>query len=120
MAIQISGTTVVNDSRQLQNIASLDATTEATISAVAGVPTTTNAVGTYVVAWHELSGYSYGDTISAANIKFQTSDGGFYSSDNNGYYNTSSGLSGTWRFMKRPSNATNSGRYAQSLFVRIS
>lgn len=32
MAIQISGTTVVNDSRQLQNIASLDATTSATIN----------------------------------------------------------------------------------------
>lgn len=36
MAIQISGTTVVNNSRQLQNIASLDSTTAATISAVAG------------------------------------------------------------------------------------
>jgi len=38
MAIQISGTTVVNDSRQLQNIASLDSTTTATISAAAGGP----------------------------------------------------------------------------------
>jgi hypothetical protein len=36
MAIQISGTTVVNDSRQLQNIASLDSTTAATIGAAAG------------------------------------------------------------------------------------
>ena len=35
MAIQISGTTVVNDSRQLQNIASLDATTTTTIAAAA-------------------------------------------------------------------------------------
>lgn len=33
MAIQISGTTVVNNSRQLQNIASLDSTTTSTISA---------------------------------------------------------------------------------------
>jgi hypothetical protein len=32
MAIQISGTTVVNNSRQLQNIASLDSTTISTIS----------------------------------------------------------------------------------------
>ena len=31
MAIQISGTTVVNDSRQLQNIASLDSTTTTTL-----------------------------------------------------------------------------------------
>lgn len=36
MAIQISGTTVVNNSRQLQNIASLDSTTAATIGAAAG------------------------------------------------------------------------------------
>ena len=36
MAIQISGTTVVNNSRQLQNIASVDATTAATIAANAG------------------------------------------------------------------------------------
>ena len=33
MAIQISGTTVINNSRQLQNIASVDATTAAVISA---------------------------------------------------------------------------------------
>ena len=33
MAIQISGTTVVNDSRELQNIASLDSTTTSTIQA---------------------------------------------------------------------------------------
>lgn len=36
MAIQISGTTVINNSRQLQNIASLDSTTTSTIAA-AGV-----------------------------------------------------------------------------------
>ena len=36
MAIQISGTTVVNNSRQLQNIASLDSTTTNTIAAAAG------------------------------------------------------------------------------------
>lgn len=36
MAIQISGTTVVNDSRQLQNIASVDSTTAAVIAANAG------------------------------------------------------------------------------------
>ena len=36
MAIHVSGTTVVNNSRQLQNIASLDATTAATIAANAG------------------------------------------------------------------------------------
>lgn len=40
MAIQISGTTVINDSRQLQNIGSLDSTTAAAITAagIGGVP----------------------------------------------------------------------------------
>lgn len=36
MALQVSGSTVVNNSLQLQNIASLDATTTATIGAAAG------------------------------------------------------------------------------------
>ena len=36
MALQINGTTVVNNSRQLQNIASLDSTSAATIGAAAG------------------------------------------------------------------------------------
>lgn len=36
MALQISGTTVVNNSRELQNIASLDSTTTSTIAAAAG------------------------------------------------------------------------------------
>lgn len=36
MAIQVGGTAVIDDSRQLQNIASLDSTTTSTIQAVAG------------------------------------------------------------------------------------
>ena len=36
MAIQVSGTSVINNSRQLQNIASLDATTTTVIAAAAG------------------------------------------------------------------------------------
>ena len=44
MAIQISGTTVVNNSRQLQNIASLDSTTTATIASAAGG-------GSPVISW---------------------------------------------------------------------
>lgn len=38
MAIQISGTTVINNSRQLQNIASLDATSTTNIKAAVDVP----------------------------------------------------------------------------------
>lgn len=37
MAIQISGTTVINNSRQLQNIASLDSTTAATVASAGGI-----------------------------------------------------------------------------------
>ena len=33
MAIKVNGTTVINDSKQLQNVASLDSTTIATIGA---------------------------------------------------------------------------------------
>ena len=36
MAIQVSGTSVINDSRQLQNIASIDATTSSTLSSALG------------------------------------------------------------------------------------
>jgi len=51
MAININGTTVINNSRQLQNIASLDSTTTTTIAAAAGggapwhgdTPSTTHA-----------------------------------------------------------------------------
>lgn len=48
MAIQISGTTVINDSRELQNIATLDSTTTTTI---------TNALGSTpetLTAWNEI------------------------------------------------------------------
>jgi|14BtaG_2_1085337.scaffolds.fasta_scaffold00299_8 hypothetical protein len=47
MAIKISGTTVVNDSRQLQNIASLDSTTAATIGAAAAGGATLSSSGTF-------------------------------------------------------------------------
>ena len=43
MAIKISGTTVVNDSRQLQNIASVDATTAAVIAAQGGITISSSA-----------------------------------------------------------------------------
>ena len=46
MAIKVASTTVINDSRQLQNIASLDTTTENQIkSVVTTVNTTFGGVG---------------------------------------------------------------------------
>ena len=66
MAIQISGTTVVNNSRELQNIASLDATTAATIGAAAGggvtlLGTLTPTVGatSLTLSSVDLSGYTF-------------------------------------------------------------
>jgi len=58
MALQISGTTVVNNSRELQNIASLDSTTTSTIAAAAGGGTkmiteqkTLNTSGTFTAPY---------------------------------------------------------------------
>jgi len=45
MAIQTGGTTRLNNSGELQNISSLDATTAATIGAVGGVSSTVTTVG---------------------------------------------------------------------------
>ena len=57
MAIQISGTTVVNDSRELQNIASLDSTTTSTIQAASSSAMTLVTEGsiTSTVAYLDLT-----------------------------------------------------------------
>ena len=137
MAIQISGTTVIDNSRQLQNIASLDATTEATIGAVAGTSTTFGDVGTY--AWattRSISGGSYftaGSTYagsglypagtSMGSVGYSNSDGLFYRSSTNSFYVApygGSALSGTWRAMGSTSSYQYSSDGAVTLFVRIS
>ena len=67
MAIKVNGTTVINDSRALQNVASVDATTAAAISAagVGGNPYTAQSksssgyislVGGVIIQWGK-SGY---------------------------------------------------------------
>ena len=66
MAIKVNGTTVVNDSRSLTNIASIDATTEAAISA-AGFSQTTGDI-TAVTAGSGLTG---GGTSGAVTINHQ-------------------------------------------------
>ena len=49
MAIKVSGTTVIDDSRQLSNIASVDATTVTALStAGAGLPSQTGNGGFYL------------------------------------------------------------------------
>lgn len=125
MAIQVGGTTVIDNSRELQNIASLDATTEATISAVAGASTTYGAVGTYVFGYISSSTATENSTYSGSSIE----PGGIItlsSSLSDDQVNASpyitkggSALSGTWRAMGR-SNAFTSTRTRWTLFVRVS
>ena len=52
MAIKVSGTTVISDARALTNVASIDATTAASITTagVGAIPTALGAVGTYTIA----------------------------------------------------------------------
>ena len=93
MAIKIAGTTVINDSRQLQNIASLDSTTETTIeNAVTGASYTkawVHVTGTGTVTLNASAGVSsvsdeatgrYGITFSSAfadtNYSCNTTGGG--------------------------------------------
>ena len=66
MAIKVSGTTVIDDSRQLSNIASVDATTVAALgSAGAGLPSQTGNGGKVlttngsIASWTDPSGGSY-------------------------------------------------------------
>lgn len=105
MALKVGGSTVVNNSLQLQNIASLDSTTEATISSVAsGVPEsasmTSFPVGTYSTQFcdsNSANGFtnssSHFDTITAsASTPVRLIYGG-YSYDYVQY--------GTWAYMGR-------------------
>jgi hypothetical protein len=123
MAIQISGTTVVNNSRELQNIASLDATTAATIGASAGGSTTYGDVGTYAVGRpaNRTTSYDAGDTaagILQKGMAVSNTDPGmrYYTSAEG--LGTLSTLSGTWRCM---TNAGVSSIYGMAgLWVRIS
>ncbi len=125
MAFQISGTTVVNDSRELQNIASLDSTTTATVQAAAAPSTTYGEVGTY--AWGRPlnnTTYAAGDTASGFN-PIAMADVNYYvsyysvSSGTFGIYNSSNTLSGTWRAMGS-TTTVGSNLSSTTLWVRIS
>ena len=86
MAIQVSGTTVINDSRQLQNIASLDSTSAAAITA-AGVGG--GGEQTFTAA----SAVSTGDVVGMrSDGKIQTME----ALDTGGSVESASGLSGIY------------------------
>jgi len=125
MAYSVGATSVINSSRQLQNIASLDATTTTTISnAVASSvspSTTAGAVGTYVFAGggnnntDQFNDTESGSNLTVAGIRYGGGVGA--SSYSNFYWSTQDeSLSGTWRRMGgyHPSYAS------MTLFVRIS
>lgn len=65
MAIQISGTTVVNNSRELQNIASLDSTTTATIQAASGGPSD------FVQAHHDIDYQTESQSVIGSTVTFK-------------------------------------------------
>ena len=85
MAIKIIGTTVVNDSRQLQNIASLDATTSATISSAVGgggggldSAAVSNLVDSDYVRLHQVGALIDSDvptSVKAGDLWYDKSDG---------------------------------------------
>ncbi len=113
MAIKVNGTTVIDDSRNLVNIAS-----------GAGSSTALNAVGTYRMGnSNVLQTLSPGATIS--NFR----DLGFLSNGYSpaAYYGNGSGngdigsvLSGTWRMMDTQRERTGNTDTRRRLFVRIS
>jgi len=113
MAIKINGTTVIDDSRNLVNIAS-----------GAGSSTTYNAVGTYVMAMVQYNGTTLtsGSTHSGSNLKYyETSEIGrgiFLVTGTSSI--VSSSLSGTWRMMSGRIFHYSNGDYYCTLFVRIS
>ena len=119
MAIQVSGTSVINDSRQLQNIASVDSTTAASITAagVGGTPGLTRISSASIsnVANFSFSGFnssnyqSYilildaiipGSTPYANKMyMFTTTDGSTTNKQDMtaaAYYNTSNGVLGSY------------------------
>lgn len=126
MAIQVSSTTVIDNSRNLNNIAGADATTVSSLEAagLGGSSTDYGAVGTYVAAYVELSsGAVLNDnaTVAGSGLRQSTVQGGFFTSaSTTSIANVSAGLSGTWRHMSSLKNTAGSTRWNNSLWVRIS
>jgi len=118
MAIKVNGTTVIDDSRNLVNIAS-----------GAGSSTTYGDVGTYVFADKQASGgVAYNSTHAGSTLR----PAGYTGTNNStasydwfyGYFKGWSGpastLSGTWRAMGEENYYTPSSYNRITLFVRIS
>lgn len=123
MAIQVGGTTVIDNSRNLQNVGGLKTVGGTSIlgsgNIEAGASTTAGAVGTYLYGRPQnTTDYSFGDTASSVRPV------GEISNTNPSYYTSWSqahvgaAQSGTWRCM---SEAYGLGGYGRpGLWVRIS
>jgi len=126
MAIQVSSTTVIDNSRNLNNIAGADATTVSSLQSagLGGASTGLGEVGTYAILFRNAN-FTSGDTIAGSSLTYT----GFASASNIGentlltaFVNGSGGSpSGTWRFMSR-NKYTSSSNYnsGPALAVRIS
>jgi hypothetical protein len=99
MAIKVNGTTVINDSRQLQNVASVDATTVAALGA-AGIGATAEPASGGWGGWTtqtQLASYtniSFSYTFPSDGwYRFETSYSGSGGSSGSIYFNLSTGVS---------------------------
>jgi len=128
MAIKVNGTTVIDDSRNITNIAGGFKTVNGT-SVVgsgdisAGASTTYGAVGTY--AWgRPRNGTGYGFSSTSSSVYAVSSTGGvpywdWYGNQWIGTYSTNA-LSGTWRHMGNAGTNSYSQQAPSGLWVRIS
>ena len=129
MAIKVNGTTVINDSRALSNIATVDATTAASITAAGvGGSTTYAAVGTYgyFITTGTVYSISAGSTtrsgsslrphaVTVYNLSASYTGNHHWpspgSSPNVGTWQAMGGMGGTW---------AGGSKYTATLYVRIS
>jgi hypothetical protein len=120
MAIKIGGTTVVGDTRALQNIATVDSTTATSIEA-AGVGGSTTVGGIRSYAWlgRNTAGIiTSGSTYAGSGLKYAGTQSTSNYSDSTAMHIGGNTPSGTWRAMGN-ANATAS-RHSSTLFLRIS
>ena len=126
MAIQVSGTTVIDDSRNLVNVIGLKTVNSTSLlgagDIAAGAPTTYNAVGTYAFLNRSDAGLTEGTTYagSAFNPAGIAVSGGVYidadTANSCSIYRGSGTVSGTWRAMGRVTG--DSPRSRATLLVR--
>jgi len=118
MAIQVGGTTVIDNTPNLVNVGGLKTINGTSIlgsgNISAGASTTNGAVGTYGFFGPAALGYwptafPNGSTTSGSDLRWQAADNG----------GSSSSPSGTWQCMGYGWSGL-SGRYGHTLWVRIS